>query len=176
MQGPLTFDGARRRARRIWLCLGTLAALAAGVAGVLVVQHRAPGRATYLMLIYVGADDCAPCRAWQRDDEPLFRRSNDFAKLNYREVKSARLRELLDDRYWPEDIRAYRNLLKRSNGVPLWLIITDDATVSRHHGAAAWRRQVLPTLRKWSQRSGRNAAIRTLRLDAVSCDKTSRHG
>lgn len=137
-------DCARRRAQRVWLCLGTLAATAAIVAALLVA--KAPARANDLLLIYVGADDCAPCRAWQNGEGAEFRKSAEFARIFYREVKSPRLRDVLNDEHWPEDIRAWRGRLKRSDGVPLWLIVSGNDVVAQRHGAAAWQASVMPTL------------------------------
>ncbi len=141
----MTFDGARRRARRVWLCLGIAAAAAAIVAALLVA--KAPARASDLLLIYVGADDCAPCRTWQNGDGAEFRKSSEFTRIGYREVKSPRLHDLLKDEHWPEDLRAWRGHLKRSDGVPLWLIVSGNEIVAQRHGAAAWQASVVPTLR-----------------------------
>lgn len=143
----MTFDGARRRARRVWLCMGALAAVAAIVAAWLVASARAPARTADVLLIYVGAEDCAPCRAWQKGDGADFRKSNEFSRINYREVKSPHLRDVLNDEYWPEDIRTYRGRLKQSDGVPLWLIVSGNDVVGLRFGAAAWRGNVLPALK-----------------------------
>jgi len=141
----MTVDSTRRRAQRVWLCLGVLAAAAAIVAALLVA--KVPARANDLLLIYVGADDCAPCRAWQNGEGAEFRKSAEFDRIGYREVKSPRLRDVLNDEHWPEDIRAWRSRLKRSDGVPLWLIVSGSDVVAQRHGAAAWQASVMPTLR-----------------------------
>lgn len=147
MEDAITFDSPRRRARWVWLCLGILAATAAIVAAVLVA--RAPARAADLLLIYVGAEDCAPCRAWQNGDGAEFRKSAEFTRISYREVKSPCLHDVLRDEHWPEDIRVYRDRLKRSDGVPLWLIVSGDDVVAQRFGAAAWQASVVPTLRSY---------------------------
>ena len=116
-------------------------------AALLVAQARPRVGAADLMLIYVGAEDCAPCRAWQKDDGVDFRRSIEFSRIRYHEVKSPRLHELLSDTYWPEELRMYRGRLKPSDGVPLWLIVSGDAVVAQHFGAQGWRTSVLPALR-----------------------------
>ncbi len=141
----MTFDRARLRAQRVWLCLGIAAAAAAAVAAVQVV--KAPARASDLLLIYVGAEDCAPCRAWQNGDGAEFRKSPEFARIGYREVKSPRLRDMLEDEHWPEDLRAWRGRLKRSDGVPLWLLVSGNDVIALRHGATAWQTSVVPMLR-----------------------------
>jgi len=113
----------------------------------LVAQARPPARAANLLLIYVGAEDCAPCRAWQRGDGAAFQSSADFAHLAYREIKSPLLRDVLKDANWPEDIRSYRTHLRQSDGVPLWLIVSNQNVVARDFGATAWRSKILPKIK-----------------------------
>jgi len=103
------------------------------------------------MLLYVGAEDCAPCRAWQKDDRPGFLASPEFPRIHFREIKSPNLADVLKDENWPEELRTYRSRLKPSDGVPLWLIMSDDQLVEQQFGAAAWREIVVPKLRKLVQ-------------------------
>jgi hypothetical protein len=149
MEDAIRFDSACRRARWVWLCMGLLTAIAAGVAALLVAQARAPARAADLMLIYVGAEDCAPCRTWQNGDGADFRKSAEFGRISYREVKSPHLHDVLNDEHWPDEIRAYRSRVKRSDGVPLWLIVAGHDLVAQRFGAAAWHAGILPKLRSY---------------------------
>lgn len=119
------------------------------VAMLLIAETRPSTRAANLLVIYVGAEDCAPCRAWQRGDGATFRSSADFTRLTYREVKSPHLRDVLKDESWPEDIRGYRVRLKPSDGVPFWLVVLDDNVVMQRFGVAAWRRNILPKLKSY---------------------------
>jgi hypothetical protein len=100
-------------------------------------------------LLYVGADDCAPCRAWRRGDGATFLASTEFARITYREVRSPHLEDVMNDANWPEDVRDYRNRIRRSDGVPLWLVITDRTVVDQQFGTAAWRERILPTVRSY---------------------------
>ena len=100
-----------------------------------------------IMLLYVGADDCAPCRAWQNGDGASFLASAEFPRIQYREVKSPHLVDVLKDDNWPEDLRIYRSQLKRSDGVPLWLVVSGHKIVERQSGAAAWHENILPKIR-----------------------------
>ena len=141
-----------RRSRA--MMLATVGALAAAGFSVLVAAgpggsprakppEKTPPRP---MLVYVGADDCVPCRAWQRDHAPSLQ-SPAFARLDYREVKSPSVLHLLKDEYWPEDLRGLRSRLAPGDGVPLWLVVVDDAIVDRAHGARQWDETILPKLR-----------------------------
>ena len=125
-----------------------VAALMVVVAGAgLWVWASSPSKLSRVTVLYVGADDCAPCRAWQRDDGARFRSSTEFASLTYREVKSPTLTDVLKDRNWPQDLRAYRDQLGRGAGVPLWLVIADGEIVGRGFGQAQWQASVLPQIK-----------------------------
>jgi len=98
-------------------------------------------------LLYVGADDCAPCRVWQDGEGAAFRASPEFSRLTYREVKSPTLLDVLKEESWPEDLRGYRDRIERGAGVPLWLVITGNDVVGRGFGPSQWRQSILPQLR-----------------------------
>lgn len=110
-------------------------------------HSTAPAHASDVMLLYVGADDCAPCRAWQSGEGAAFFASAEFARLSYREVKPPHLLDLLNDENWPDEIRGYRNSLRRSDGVPLWLVVSGHEIVEQRFGAAEWRASILPKIK-----------------------------
>ena len=110
-----------------------------------------PLRPADVTLIYVGAQDCAPCRAWQNGEGAAFLASAESAHITYREVKSPHLEDVLRDENWPDDIRDYRNNIRRSDGVPLWLVVSGRRIVEQQFGATAWQRHILPTLRSYSR-------------------------
>ncbi len=101
-----------------------------------------------ITIIYVGADDCAPCRSWHRTYWPSFRDSPEFNRLEYREVRSPNLFEVLNKELWPEDLQGYRNEIKTDSGVPLWLVIADGDIVLAASGISQWRDAVLPAIRQ----------------------------
>jgi hypothetical protein len=100
-----------------------------------------------IMLLYVGAEDCAPCRAWQNGEGAAFLASADFPRITYREVKAPHLHDILQDENWPDEIRRYRDGLRRSDGVPLWLVVADRRIVVQRFGESEWRASVLPTIK-----------------------------
>lgn len=127
------------------LCLAMFAAMAAIAA---TLSHApAPAHAADVKLVYVGAEDCAPCRAWQNKDGAAFRQSAEFSRITYIEVKARHLHDVLKDENWPEQIRELRNHLKKSDGVPLWLVVSNDEVVEQRFGAAAWHTEILPAIR-----------------------------
>jgi len=124
--------------------VGTVAVIAAAIAA-----HQVPGpHRPQVTLLYVGAEDCAPCREWQQHEKVAFITSGEFARLRYREIKSPTLFNLLKDENWPEELRGYRDLVKPDAGVPLWLVIADEQVIQRGMGPSQWRSEVLPKLIK----------------------------
>lgn len=124
---------------------GLLGALAAAVA--VAALWPAPAAPKTLLLLYVGADDCAPCRKWQAGEGAQFRAASVFSRIAYREVKAASLRDVLKDETWPEDLRRYRGELGPGAGVPLWLVIADEKIVDRSFGESQWRTSTLPKIK-----------------------------
>jgi hypothetical protein len=106
-----------------------------------------PARSSHVTLLYVGASDCAPCRTWQHGDGARFQQSADYPRLTYREVKSPSLRNVLNDENWPQDVRRYRERLRRDTAVPLWLVIVDDSVIAEGMGASQWKQAILPRVR-----------------------------
>lgn len=101
----------------------------------------------HVTLIYVGAENCAPCDIWQRNQGTAFHDSTEFHRLAYREVKSPSLFDVLKDENWPEDLRVYRQAIPQGAGVPLWLVIADDQLVMQSFGLTQWQEAVLPKIR-----------------------------
>jgi hypothetical protein len=105
-------------------------------------------------VIYVGADDCAPCRIWRRDRLPKFTGSPEFKRLTYREVTSPKLFDLLNDEHWPDDLRRYRDFLNKTAGVPLWFIVADDKVTLTARGLREWGELAMPKIRSMLHRPG----------------------
>ena len=126
-------------------CLALLMTLA-------LVNSTATKAARKVTLVYVGADNCAPCDSWQRNQGIAFRDSMEFHRLVYREVKSPSLFDVLKDSYWPEDLRLYREAIGQGVGVPLWLVIADGQLVLQRSGLTQWQDAVLPIIKSLTGR------------------------
>lgn len=124
-----------------------LVAVTAAAATLVWVRPASVAAKPEVTLLYVGAEDCAPCRAWQRGEGASFRSATEFSGIKYREVKSPSLLDVLRDEHWPDDLRAYRDRIGRNAGVPLWLVIADEEVVNQSFGASQWHSAVLPTLK-----------------------------
>jgi hypothetical protein len=103
-------------------------------------------------VIYVGAEDCAPCRIWRRDRLPTFVGSPEFKRLTYREVTSPKLFDLLNDEHWPDELRQYRESLDKTAGVPLWFIVADDKVTLTVRGLREWGELAMPKIRSMLHR------------------------
>jgi len=128
--------------------IGPVLGLAATLmAGGLLLRSDAARRDRDVMVVYIGAEDCAPCLTWQRNMEADFRASAEFARLTYREVKAPTLFAVLSDEVWPADLRGYRAHIDAKMGVPMWIVVADGSVVAQDFGASRWVRTLLPTLR-----------------------------
>jgi hypothetical protein len=126
----------------------TMAVAFLALIGVLmIVNWTAMGEAKKITLVYVGAENCGPCDNWQRNEEIAFRNSTEFQRLTYREVKSSSLFNVLNDIYWPEDLRVYRKAISKSAGVPLWLVIADDQLILQGSGLTQWHNAIFPKVK-----------------------------
>lgn len=108
-----------------------------------------------VLLLYVGAENCAPCRAWRRDEKPAFLDGTDPERVRYREVVAARLSQAFEEPIWPADLRPYRASAERAHGVPLWLVVRDDRVVAMAGGLSLWRTRILPLVRREALRGRR---------------------
>lgn len=148
-------DGAMQGRREVMFGLLTMkaGAITVGILSVVVMivlmvaGFPSKPAAKDVMLVYVGAENCAPCDTWQQGPGDAFRRSADFGRLIYREVKSPSLFDVLKDENWPEDLRSYRRTIHPGAGVPLWLVIADGRLVTQSFGATQWKAAVLPTIK-----------------------------
>jgi hypothetical protein len=140
-------DRRRLSGQRIALIVAAVVIAAATMAAAS--RYPVRGERPDVTLLYVGADDCAPCRSWRGGDGAAFLASTEFARITYREVRSPHLEDVLSDANWPDDLRDYRGRIRRSDGVPLWLVIADRAIVEQQFGTAAWQERILPALRSY---------------------------
>ncbi|MCC7427828.1 MAG: hypothetical protein IT557_13040 [Alphaproteobacteria bacterium] len=135
--------GLTRRAALPLLAAGLASAALAGDAPV-----AAPAPAGAWRLVYVGADDCAPCRAWRQAEWARLRASARFAAFAFHEVRAPRSADLLRDEHWPDPLRPYRVAIPAAAGAPFWLLLHQDEVVLRAWGKPQWRATMLPAMRR----------------------------
>jgi hypothetical protein len=138
-------DPFKSRITRL-VALGAIVA-AAAVAAIARPDAKREQASPSVTVIYVGAEDCAPCRIWRRDRFPAFLKSAEFRRLAYREVTSTTLFDLLSDNHWPDDLRQYRDSLGMAAGVPLWFVVADDKIALTARGLREWGEMAVPKIR-----------------------------
>lgn len=109
-------------------------------------RHQTAKPRGAITVIYVGADDCGPCRIWRRDERPDFLGSGVFQNIKYREVIASRLYDLLTETQWPADLMFLREQVRARPGAPQWFIIQDGHVITWEAGLSAWRRVVWPMI------------------------------
>ena len=91
-----------------------------------------------LQVIYVGGQDCPPCRRWRAAYEAQWLASPEFKQVAWIELESPRLREAYQERYWPGELRAVLEQLPKKSGTPRFLIVKDGRVVSNQFGGSKW--------------------------------------
>ncbi len=96
------------------------------------------------MVIYVGADDCMPCKQWRKTFREGFVNSAEFKKLEYHELIATELKTAFDDENWPLNLRRYRDTSKAPRGAPTWILVRGQTVVASAAGLSAWPKKVWP--------------------------------
>lgn len=109
--------------------------------------HRPAAGMGTITVVYVGAEDCGPCRTWRRDERPRFISSREFSALHYREVIAGQLRDLLAESLWPADLASLRERIRERPGAPQWFVFREGQIVASDAGISSWRRTIWPTIR-----------------------------
>lgn len=113
---------------------------------------------TKFTLVYVGADNCGPCAAWERDVGPGTR-SNFLASATargvvFREVHARNYMNTAEPTRWPDDLIWLTKATNIASGTPRYIVMVDRKIVLNTQGRFAAR--VEPLLRDLTSR--RNAA------------------
>ena len=113
--------------RRAFL-FASLAASAAGTA------HAASG----LQVIYVGGQDCPPCRRWTSTYKDQWLASPEYRQVVWHEVEPPHLKEAYQERHWPAALQPVLAQVPRRSGTPRFLIVADGRIVSNEFGVSKW--------------------------------------
>lgn len=118
------------------LLLGGAAASLAAVAG------KAEAAAA-LMIIYVYADDCAPCQIFAAQDWPQFKASPVSRAVHFVRTTAPKTTQAYQSRYWPSEARPFLSAVKVPI-VPSFILVRQRQVVLVGNGIVGWRNQVLP--------------------------------
>jgi hypothetical protein len=105
-----------------------------------------PGRAhaaADLQVIYVGGQDCPPCRRWRTTYEAHWLASPEFRRVTWYEIEPRHLKEAYQERHWPEPLRPVLAQVPRKSGTPRFLIVKDGRIVSNEFGVSKWENTLI---------------------------------
>lgn len=102
---------------------------------------------TKFTLVYVGADNCGPCTAWERDIGPGTK-SNFLASATargvvFREVHARTYMNTAEPSRWPEDLIWLVKATNIASGTPRYIILVDRKIVLNTQGRFATRAEPL---------------------------------
>jgi hypothetical protein len=107
-------------------------------------------RETKFTLIYVGADNCGPCAAWERDVGPGTRSAFVAGPLGrsvaFREVHARTYMNTAEPSRWPEDLLWLVKATNVASGTPRYIVMVDRKIVLNSQGRFSTR--VEPLLRE----------------------------
>jgi hypothetical protein len=105
-----------------------------------------PARAASRSIVYIGADDCKPCRQWEASYQRGFAARCAARGVRFRAVHVATLRNIRDVRYWPRDLRPLLGQFRDRSGTPHFLAVRNGRVIVNVHGLAQYRREIAPLL------------------------------
>ncbi len=103
--------------------------------------------ANSVMIVYIAADDCAPCRVFAAEDWPKFEASREFRLVRFHKTSAPKTTQAYQLKYWPAEARPYAAAVKVPI-VPSFVLVNNGAVVLVGSGIVGWRNQVLPQIRQ----------------------------
>ena len=95
------------------------------------------------MVVYVYADDCAPCQIFQAQDWPQFKASPVSRAVHFVRTTAPKTTQAYQVRYWPSEARPFHSAVKVPI-VPSFILVKNRSVVLVGNGIVGWRNQVLP--------------------------------
>lgn len=126
------------------LLLGTTAAAA------LTAPAPAAAKATphtELMVIYVCAADCGPCKVFDAEDLPRWMASPLARSVRFVRTSAPKTTQAFQAKYWPKEARPYLSAF-RAPIVPSFMFVAGGNVVATGAGLNGWRQQTLPQVQQ----------------------------
>jgi hypothetical protein len=99
------------------------------------------------IVIYLSAEDCTTCRAWERANQPAFEKSAERKKVEWREVRVKTLVHINQKAEWPADLEWLRKQVPES-ATPRFYLIRGDTLIAKGDGISGWTSSILPAIKK----------------------------
>jgi len=111
------------------LAAGTLPAIA---------QHRADLHAPVIHVVYMGGDDCPPCKAWRQSELPKLEKTEAFKSIRFSYVLKS-IRSAVPARFFlPAEVKPYKEQLDAASagrtGSPHFALIVNGAVYDYYFG------------------------------------------
>ena len=103
-----------------------------------------------VMVVYVFADDCAPCHLFQTQDWPLFRASRVSRVVNFVRTTAPKTTQAYQARFWPSEARPFLSAVKVPI-VPSFILVKKGSVLVIGNGIVGWRNQVLPQVHQLAE-------------------------
>lgn len=104
-----------------------------------------PALAAQDLVIYIGANDCKYCREWEARFESRFKAQCAARNIKFRAIQVATLRNIRDERYWPNDLKPLLAKFSSRTGSPHFLAIEGGSRVIVDtHGIVNWQKLIVP--------------------------------
>ncbi len=141
-------SGGRTLSRRIVLGGVVGASLAAPA---LIKSAAASGGG--IAVVYISAEDCAPCRAFEASDWPQWQASPLSQRVRFLRAHAPKTTQAYQTKYWPSEARSFAGAVKVPV-VPSFILANNGGVVLVGSGLVGWRNQVLPEIRRISAAGG----------------------
>ena len=112
-----------------------------------VLAVRPASAANNVVIVYIAADDCAPCRVFASDDWPKFEASPLFRLVRFHKTSAPKTTQAYQLKYWPVEARPYAAAVKVPI-VPSFILVNNGGVTLVGSGIVGWRNQVLPQIRQ----------------------------
>lgn len=126
--------------------------LLGGGLGGLISLPTAADAAANIMIVYVYADDCAPCQIFQAQDWPQFRASPLVRAVHFVRTTAPKTTQAYQVRYWPSEARPFHSAVKVPI-VPSFILVRQRRVVLVGNGLVGWRNQILPQAHQLASQS-----------------------
>lgn len=121
---------------RAGLCLALLMFVVCGL--------TLPAVAEQDTVIYIGAGDCPYCRQWEAQYEHRFKAMCAARNVKFRAFQVATIRNIRDERYWPDDLKPLLAKFSSRTGSPHFLAVAGSRVIVDTHGIENWKKMIVP--------------------------------
>jgi hypothetical protein len=103
-----------------------------------------PAAAAQDTVIYIGAQDCPYCRQWEAQYEHKFKAMCAARNVQFRAFQVATIRNIRDERYWPNDLKPLLAQFASKTGSPHFLAVAGSRVIVDTHGIENWKKLIVP--------------------------------